>query len=278
MASAWIRTRETPKGQRRFRVEFRLGGRESRIRYGGSFKTMREAKLRRDYIAGELVSQRVPDLRLLVEEPPKVVTVSEAASRWLAARIDVGETTTARNRVELKRILPHLGARPVAALDPAEVAAFVVALHEEGYKRATIRKTLQTLAMVLDHAAIDPNPARDRQVRLPREEREEVNPPSADHIEAVYRLLPERHRLALLFLDWSGARVAAIDLTLVGDYDEPRRRVRLRTATTKTRRALWIDLPPELAEAIEATLPHRKFRDPRRGCSWIQGPTRSGPR
>ena len=100
------------------------------------------------------------------------------------------------------------------------------------------------------------------QVRLPREEREEINPPSAEHVEAVYERLPERHRLALLFLDWSGARVSAIDLTLVGDYDEPRQRVRLRSATTKTRRPLWIDLPPPLAEAIEATLPHRRFRDP----------------
>jgi integrase len=49
---------------------------------------------------------------------------------------------------------------------------------------------------------------------------------------------------------------------LVGDYDEPRRRIRLRAATTKTRKALWVELPPVLAEAIEATLPHRRFRDP----------------
>jgi integrase len=33
-------------------------------------------------------------------------------------------------------------------------------------------------------------------------------------------------------------------------------------ATTKTRRALWVELHPVLAEAIEATLPHRRFRDP----------------
>jgi integrase len=48
---------------------------------------------------------------------------------------------------------------------------------------------------------------------------------------------------------------------LVGDYDESRRRVRLRAATTKTRRALWVELHPALAEAIEASLPHRRFRD-----------------
>jgi integrase len=59
-----------------------------------------------------------------------------------------------------------------------------------------------------------------------------------------------------------GARVASVDHLLVGDYDEARRRVRLRAATTKTRRALWVELPSVLAEAIEATLPHRRFRDP----------------
>jgi hypothetical protein len=93
--------------------------------------------------------------------------------------------------------------------------------------------------MVLDHAGVQPNPARDRViVKLPREEPEEINPPTAEHVASVYRLLPSKHRLPLLFLDWSGARVAAIDLTRVGDYDEPRRRVRFRTQTTKTRRAL----------------------------------------
>ena len=92
--------------------------------------------------------------------------------------------------------------------------------------------------MVFDYAKITPNPARDRvTVKLPHEEPEEPNPPAAEHVEAVYRLIPSNHRLALLFLDWSGARVSAIDSTLAGDYDERRRGVRLRAATTKTSRA-----------------------------------------
>ena len=61
----------------------------------------------------------------------------------------------------------------------------------------------------------------------------------------------------MLWLDWSGARVGSVETLLVSDYDEPRRRVRLRKAITKTRVALWVDLPDVLAEAIEATLPPR---------------------
>ncbi|MBA3382277.1 MAG: tyrosine-type recombinase/integrase [Actinobacteria bacterium] len=69
------------------------------------------------------------------------------------------------------------------------------------------------------------------------------------------------YRLPLLWLDWSGARVASVETVLVGDYDELARRVRLRASTTKTRAALWVELPDALAEAVEATLPPRDDRD-----------------
>jgi integrase len=78
----------------------------------------------------------------------------------------------------------------------------------------------------------------------------------------VYRLLPSKHRLALLWLDWSGARVSSVDLTVVGDYDDPRRRLRLRAATTKTRKALWVELHPTLADAFERQLGPREDRNP----------------
>lgn len=115
--------------------------------------------------------------------------------------------------------------------------------------------------MVLDHAGVDPNPARDRRVKLPREEQEEMQPPSAEHVETVCSLLASAYRLPLLWLDSSGARLGSVEKTLVGDYDETLRRVRLRKATMKNRAALWVDLPDVLADAIEATLPPRDDRD-----------------
>jgi integrase len=76
----------------------------------------------------------------------------------------------------------------------------------------------------------------------------------------VYRTTPAKHRLALLFLDWSGARVGSIDDVLIGDFDEAGGRVRLRARTTKTRRALWVELHPELVDAIAASLGPREDR------------------
>lgn len=54
------------------------------------------------------------------------------------------------------------------------------------------------LAMVLDHHGIQPNPARDPRVKLPREENAELNPPSAADVLAVHDLLPPKYRLPLL--------------------------------------------------------------------------------
>ncbi len=59
MPSTWIERRNGKSGVR-FRVEFRVGGRESASRYAGSFRTMREAKIRRDWIAGELAAPARP--------------------------------------------------------------------------------------------------------------------------------------------------------------------------------------------------------------------------
>jgi site-specific recombinase XerC len=191
------------------------------------------------------------------------------------SRLDVAEATRVQHRTALNRALPTLGARRLDQLSPQDVADLVADLAEQGKAGESIRKTLTALAMVFDHAGIRPNPARDRTaVKLPREEPEEPNPPTADQLEAVHRLLPSRHRLPFLFLDWSGARVSAIDLTLVGDYDEARRRVRLRAATTKTRRALWVELHPALADAIELSIGPREDRDLDASCSPVPGRTR----
>jgi hypothetical protein len=66
-------------------------------------------------------------------------------------------------------------------------------LAAEGLACESIRKTLATLAMVLDYAGRtgEHNPARDRlTVKLPREAKAEINPPTAEHVLAVHALLP----------------------------------------------------------------------------------------
>jgi integrase len=162
----------------------------------------------------------------------------------------------------INRAIKVFGDRRVDEVTSHDVAAMTASFVEEGLKPSFVRKIVQATAMLFDHAQVSPNPARDKTiVKLPHEEADEINPPGAEHVVAVYHLLPSKHRLPLLWLDWSGARVASVDHTLVSDYDETRRRVRLRASTTKTRRALWVDLPDVLADALEQQLGPREDRD-----------------
>jgi integrase len=211
--------------------------------------------------AGELAALSRPDARGLADEPTKALMVAKACE-GRASRVDVSEGTRVLHRVALARCVPLLGTKPVDGLTVEDVNALVSSLSEAGKRRETIKKSVKYLAAVLDECGVDPNPARDKLVRYPHEERVEIEPPTSEHVEAVYRLLPSAYRLPLLWLDWSGARVGSIESVKVGDYDAPARRVRLRAAVSKNRRALWVDLPDVLVDAIEAGLPPREDRDP----------------
>jgi len=265
MPSVWIERRQTTQGGTRYLVKYRLGGRESAHRYAGSFPTRREALARERWVAGELAAMRIPRLASLADTADSVPTLAEAAERWRASRVDVVDGTAVGHRVQLARVLPLLGTRPVDQITPADVAELVATLHATGRKRETIRKSLGALAQVLDFAGVKDNPARDRvRVRLPRGEREEPSPPTAGQIEAVLPLMPPRYALALLVLDATGMRVGELEQKGLrcGDLDEPQNRWRIRRAVEKGRRGRWISLPPDLYAAVLATLPPREDRDP----------------
>jgi integrase len=263
VASVWIRTRPTRDGGRRYRVEYRLGGRESRSHYGGSFRTMREAKIRRDWVAGELAALRVPDLTLL-REPAMLPTLAEAAQRWQQSRVDVADATRLQHRTALRKALPVLGKRRLDTITAQDLAELVARLDSEGAKRESIRKVVNAVAMVLDHAGVAPNPARDRvRIRLPRERRPEIAPPAAEHVVAVHGLLPSRYRLPLLVLDATGMRLGELERLAWGDVDEPRGRWRVSQAVSKTGRGRWVQVPPVIFEAVLELVP-REDRTPER--------------
>jgi hypothetical protein len=209
MSSTWITTRTTRGGAKRFRVEFRTGGREARTRYGGSFKTKREADERKRWIGGELAARRIPDLGSL-ENETKAPTLSESAERWFASRVDVAPNTKLQHRSAMRNLLAVLGSKQVDRITPDDVSDLVTSLSETR-KRETVRKSLLVLGMVLDHAGVEPNPARAKSIKLPRQAKTEINPPTAEHVEAVIRLLPTRYRLPVLVLEATGMRLGELE-------------------------------------------------------------------
>lgn len=259
MPGSWIDRRKTSTGASRFHVKFRTGGRESRIRHAGAFRTLREAQERRRWVDGELAAMRVPDLDAIRHGPERASTLAEVAERWMASRIDVAESTRTVHGVALKRATDVLGNRPVDEITADEVAALIASLAVT-HKRGSITKTLTYLRNVIDHAGVEPNPARDRRVRLPREEKGEIEPPEDYQVVAVLGACAPKYRLALVVLDATGMRVGELESLRWGDVDEGRGRWRVSRDRSKTRKPRWVQVPPDVFAAVLA-LRAREDRD-----------------
>ncbi len=95
MASLAITTRQTASGPR-YVVRYRLGGRAYPLVHGGSFRTLKEARARRDLVASEIAAGRNPKLLLqtLLETPARSMTVTMWSERFVASRIDVDANTS----------------------------------------------------------------------------------------------------------------------------------------------------------------------------------------
>jgi integrase len=254
--SSWIVARPTNndgrnKGRSRYRVLYRLGGRESTARYAGSFVTKSEAVARKRWVDGELAARRVPDLAALVD-PVAAPTLRVVAAQWQASRVDISDNTRLQHRSAIHAVTnTALGDRPVDRITAADVAELVGKLSAKGRKRETIRKSLLVGGMILDYAGVSPNPFRDKiTVRLPRETKTEIAPPTAEQVQAVHDVLPERYRLPLIVLDATGMRLGELEGLRWGDVDERRGRWRVSRAVAKTGHGRWVSVPPVVFEAV----------------------------
>ena len=160
-------------------------------------------------------------------------------------------------------VYPVLGTQPHDEITVTDVQRMVDVLAAGGKARESIRKSKTALAMVLDHVGVSPNPARDRRVKLPLEEPDEVEPPVADHVEAVAWLLPAHYLIGLLVLDATGARIGEVEAARIGDLEESRKAWLVRAKVSKTRKARWVELPEDIFRVVLGRLPAREDRDPK---------------
>lgn len=205
----------------------------------------------------------MPELRSL-ELERRAPTLAEVYEAWQRSRVDVSTATATYQRSAIRRGKALLSRR-LDEITAADVATLVGGLAKAGKSRETIRKTVTVLAMVFDFAGVTPNPARDRvRVRLPREDRPEIQPPSAEHVEAVHSLIAPAYRLPLLVLDATGMRVGELEALTWGDVDELRGRWRVSRTVAKTRYGRWVSVPPVLFEAVLVLCPRDDRRTERR--------------
>jgi integrase len=255
MPSLTITTRRTRSGPR-YVVRYRLGGRAYPVEHGGSFKTLREAKVRRDLIGGELAAGRNPRKLLdsMAAPPALVLTLSRWRDRFIASRIDVDDNTSKNYRSALKKACETFGDRDPATITADEVATWVAEL-ARNYKPGTLALYLLSLRMLLDFIGLEPNVARDSRIKKPKQVRVEPQPPSADHLLAILEALGERWRLLFVTIEQGALRLGEAVSLRWGDVDAANLRLRLPRSATKRDVARWVYLPEWLIEAIEATCP-----------------------
>ena len=240
MPSAWVQRRGSQRGVR-YRVLFRLGGRESRIQHAGSFRTLREARLRRDWVAGALAAMRVPDLLgLEAQEPTR--TLNDVLDEFIAAQVHVGPSSHAHYRNAGARF-GALGAMAPEAIRPADVRAWIAA--QADISANTVVKYLGVIRQVLDFADLErPNPARDPRVKVPRIPEPAPEPPSLDQFVALRAAITPKYVPALDILERTGLRVGELRALTWGDVNFREQRLLIRKGKTRSARR-WVPLLDE---------------------------------
>lgn len=261
MSPAWIRKRTTTKGDTRHQVLYRKGGREATIQAAGTFKRDREAKLRRDLVAGWLAAGLDPktELAKLHAAAAPARSFAAEAEALITTRHDASPESVRSKRkalAKLQELRPDLAGKPPLEWTVRDVQELVAAMVETGLSPATIDKYMTDgPKLVLDFAGADPNPARDSRIRLPRIVRAEVAPPTADHMLEILDLVPARLVLPLVVLEQTAMRVGELVTLPWADVDVAGNRFRLSRERTKTTRPRWVQLPAWLMEEVADTVP-----------------------
>jgi integrase len=224
---------------------------------------MKEARACRDLVLGELAQRRNPAeaLRMLVEAPPAVTTISTMRDEYLASRFK-DENTIKSKRTALKKFCATYGGYDPHTVTARDAIAYVTSLVEEGKKPSTINLYVLEARLLLDFAGVAENPFRDKTVELPKQVRDEPHPVPVDHYLAALDKLPKKWLLVVMAIEQGGLREGEAVNLRWGDVGEDG--LRLRASATKRDRFRWVKLPAWLMKAIHETCPEEDRTPDRR--------------
>jgi integrase len=274
--TVWIRkrvhpaTQTKPKPSTSWQVLYRRGGREWPIQTVGTYRSERDARTRRDLVAGWLAQGLNPkaELERMLAAPVVRRSFDATGRAMLATRHDIAASTVYTYGKALDKIMelrPDLAERSPDEWRVSDVQEAIGAMAADGMKPISIDRYLVVAKMVFDFADVYPNPARDRRVRVPAHVKAEVQPPSKQEFLALLRhVSPAAHRLHLIVLEQTAMRVGELVSLPWGDVDVAGARFRLSRERTKTRHPRWVQVPEWLMPHIldlcplEDRLPERR--------------------
>ncbi|TIC84103.1 site-specific integrase [Nocardioides sp. GY 10127] len=174
------------------------------------------------------------------------------AEEW--ERVQVSSEGTARivdNALRL-HLVPALGETPIVAVRRTRVQGLVKELEQKGLAPGTVRNVYEVLAKVfaaaVDDRLIPSSPCA--RIRLPRDDRPEVQPPTVEEVERVAGAIGDRWRALVILLAGSGLRIGEARGLMVGDVDFLRRTIRVERQRMQSGQ-----LQPLKSKASRRTLP-----------------------
>ena len=184
-----------------------------------------------------------------------VETLRQLAPRYEASRIDYADETAKNLKSHLKRILERFGDREPQTITWGECQELAAAWGET-LKPASVSRYFRTFRLLLDFAGVEPNPARDKRVKLPTIVEEEPNPPTAKQFLAILDAIPSRWPLPLVMIEQTAMTVGETASLAWGDVDVAESKFRLKRRNVKgahSARARWVQVPRWSMDVVEDT-------------------------
>ena len=259
MSSVRIRTRTTRRGDRRYMVAYRLGGRYGRDRSAGTFETLTLARHRRLRVL-ELIARGEHDQIPELANPDPATTAEPAGTwtglhqQWIDGTHNLKPSTRDTYQRHGRSLAKVIGDRDPTRFDWKDCRDLVTNLVERGLAPRTVKAYIDTLKLVLDFADVKPNPARDRRVKLPRQPAKQPRIPSRAHIRAIRTHLLQHLLIPFDTLEATGIRAGELNNLTWADLDTAESRARIAQGKTASARR-WVQLPPALTHQINATRP-----------------------
>jgi len=187
------------------------------------------------------------------------ITLEEWSAIWLESRIGVRPNTKARDASSIRNhLVPHLGHLRLAEIGFDHVQTWVQRLDDDGLAPATVRKTHQIAAQILEFGVkarrIGWNPARG--VELPRSTTAVARYITAPEIDLLADSINSRFRILVLLGGYCGTRWGEAAGLQLEQIDLLHRRITIDRALTETSGQLHIGMPKTRSSARQISLPH----------------------
>lgn len=234
--SVYIRRRDSTTG-RRYDVAYRLHGRYGKIGHAGTFKSEREAKIRKRKVENWIAEAKDPGVELRRFLVPNL-TVGEVAEQWLRSKRRIKPRTLAEYQRHTKVISDAFPGQ-ASALTVADVDEWISDLSAK-HRPGTVIGYMVTLRAILDHLDGE-NVARNRRLELPRRDVRVLEPPDATATLNVIANVTVKHRQVMVLMEQCGLRVSEACAVQPQHFDHAG--YRLLVPVTKTGRPRWVPVP-----------------------------------